>query len=185
MRRGQAKPNHQPENPMFQRLTTVLFASMIGALILAVRPAHAETVLRVGHFPNITHIQGLVAHALSRQGKGFLERRLGSNVKIEWFVYNAGPSAIEAIFAKSIDFTYVGPNPAINAYVKARGEGVRIIAGAAEGGSALVIQGEFDLDDRRRFSRQDYRDAATRQHPRCRRPRLVEGRRAEDYPGWR
>jgi NitT/TauT family transport system substrate-binding protein len=145
MRRGQAKPNHQPENPMFQRLTTVLFASMIGALILAVRPAHAETVLRVGHFPNITHIQGLVAHALSRQGKGFLEPRLGSNVKIEWFVYNAGPSAIEAIFAKSIDFTYVGPNPAINAYVKARGEGVRIIAGAAEGGSALVIQGDSIL----------------------------------------
>ncbi|MFL6815865.1 MAG: ABC transporter substrate-binding protein, partial [Bradyrhizobium sp.] len=104
-----------------------------------------ETVLRVGHFPNITHIQGLVAHALSRQGKGFLEPRLGSNVKIEWFVYNAGPSAIEAIFAKSIDFTYVGPNPAINAYVKARGEGVRIIAGAAEGGSALVIQGDSIL----------------------------------------
>jgi NitT/TauT family transport system substrate-binding protein len=145
MRRGQVKPNHQPENPMLRRLTTILCASMIGALLLLVRPAHAETVLRVGHFPNITHIQGLVAHALSRQGKGFLEPRLGSNVKIEWFVYNAGPSAIEAIFAKSIDFTYVGPNPAINAYAKARGEGVRIIAGAAEGGSALVIQGDSIL----------------------------------------
>jgi NitT/TauT family transport system substrate-binding protein len=127
---------------MFHRVRTMLRSSIIGALLLLVPPAHAETVLRVGHFPNITHIQGLVAHALSRQGNGFLEPRLGSDVKIEWFVYNAGPSAMEAIFAKSIDFTYVGPNPAINAYAKARGLGVRIIAGAADGGSALVIQGD-------------------------------------------
>jgi NitT/TauT family transport system substrate-binding protein len=107
--------------------------------------ANAQSTVRVGHFPNITHIQGLVAHQLSRQGKGWFEQRLGPDVKIEWYVYNAGPSAIEAIFAKSIDFTYVGPNPAINAYAKARGEGVRIIAGAANGGSALVIQGDAAL----------------------------------------
>ena len=35
----------------------------------------------------------------------------GQDTKIEWFVYNAGPSAMEAIFARSIDFTYVGPQP--------------------------------------------------------------------------
>lgn len=116
--------------------------SLLVAALLAVTTASAETTLRFGHFPNVTHVQGLVAHALSRQGKGFFEQRLGPGFKIEWFVYNAGPSAIEAIFAKSIDVTYVGPNPVINAYSKARGEGVRIIAGAAEGGSALVIQGD-------------------------------------------
>ncbi|MBV8792472.1 MAG: ABC transporter substrate-binding protein [Pseudolabrys sp.] len=128
------------------RRPKALFRALIaGALLLLAQPVYAETTVRVGHFPNITHIQGLVAHALSRQGKGFFEPRLGSGVKIEWFVYNAGPSAMEAIFAKSIDFTYVGPNPAINAYAKARGEGVRIIAGAAEGGSALVIQGDSTL----------------------------------------
>jgi NitT/TauT family transport system substrate-binding protein len=127
---------------MLQCLRTVLGSMTIGALLLLPLPARAETTLRVGHFPNITHIQGLVAHALSRQGKGFFELRLGSDVKIEWLVYNAGPSAMEAIFARSIEFTYVGPSPAINAYAKARGEGVRIIAGAAAGGSALVIQGD-------------------------------------------
>lgn len=128
------------------RRPKALFRALIaGALLLLAQPVYAETTVRVGHFPNITHIQGLVAHALSRQGKGFFEPRLGSGVKIEWFVYNAGPSAMEAIFAKSIDFTYVGPNPAINAYAKARGEGVRIIAGAAEGGSALVVQGDSTL----------------------------------------
>ena len=125
--------------------TNMVRTLVVWAVVLLSCPVSAETTLRFGHFPNITHIQGLVAHALSRQGKGFFEQRLGPDVKIEWFLYNAGPGAMEAIFAKSIDVTYVGPNPVINAYSKARGEGVRIIAGAAEGGSALVIQGDSTL----------------------------------------
>src|SRR4029453_10026893 len=60
-------------------------------------------------------------------------------IKIEWYVYNAGPSAMEAIFAKSIDVTYVGPNPAINAYVRSRAQEIRIVAGSVNGGSALVV----------------------------------------------
>jgi NitT/TauT family transport system substrate-binding protein len=105
----------------------------------------AEPILRVGHFPNVTHAQALVAHGLSRQGRGWFEQRLGSNLTVQWFVYNAGPSAIEAVLAKSIDLTYVGPNPAINAYARSRGEEVRVIAGAANGGSALVVQGDSGL----------------------------------------
>jgi NitT/TauT family transport system substrate-binding protein len=107
--------------------------------------ASAETVLRVGHFPNITHAQGLVAHSLSRQGKGWFEERLGPGTKIEWFVYNAGPSAMEAVFAQSIDLTYVGPGPALNAYTKSNGEEVRLVAGAANGGAALVVQRDQNL----------------------------------------
>src|SRR5438128_6322448 len=102
--------------------------------------AFAETKIRVGHFPNITHAQGVIAHALSRQGKGWFEQRLGPGTKIEWFIYNAGPSAMEAIFASSIDLTYVGPGPALNAYSKANGGEIRLIAGAANGGAGLVIQ---------------------------------------------
>jgi NitT/TauT family transport system substrate-binding protein len=106
--------------------------------------AEAVTV-RVGHFPNITHVQALVAHGLTRQGRGWFEERLGPDVKIEWFVYNAGPSATEALFADSIDLTYVGPSPAINAYAKARGEDIRIVAGAVEGGAALLVHSDSNL----------------------------------------
>ena len=106
----------------------------------------AETKIRVGHFPNITHAQGVIAHALSRQGKGWFEQRLGPDTKIEWFVYNAGPSAMEAIFANSIDLTYVGPGPALNAYTKSNGEEIRLIAGAANGGAGLVVQPEQNLN---------------------------------------
>ena len=109
-------------------------------LLLTALSAQAETVIRVGHFPNITHAQGVIAHALSGKGKGWFEERLGPDVKIQWYVYNAGPSAMEAIFADSIDLTYVGPSPALNAYSKSHGDEVRIIAGAARGGDALVVQ---------------------------------------------
>src|SRR5438874_1993542 len=106
----------------------------------------AETKIRVGHFPNITHAQGVIAHALSRQGKGWFEQRLGPDTKIEWFVYNAGPSAMEAIFAKSIDLTYVGSGPALNAYTRSNGQEIRLIAGAANGGSGLVVQSDQNLN---------------------------------------
>ncbi len=98
-----------------------------------------KVVLRVGHFSNVTHAQGVIGHGLSRQGKGWFEARLGPNVEVQWFVYNAGPSATEAIFAGSLDLTYVGPNPAINAHLKSRGEEIRIVAGACSGGAALVV----------------------------------------------
>jgi NitT/TauT family transport system substrate-binding protein len=104
-----------------------------------------NAVIRVGHFPNITHAQAVVAHNLTRQGKGWFEERLGPGTKIEWFVYNAGPSAMEAIFAKSIDLTYVGPGPALNAYTKSNGAEMRLIAGSANGGAALVVQPDQNL----------------------------------------
>jgi len=104
-----------------------------------------ETKIRIGHFPNITHAQGVIAHAMSRQGKGWFEQRLGPGTKIECFVYNAGPSAMEAIFANSIDLTYVGPGPALNAYAKSNGQEIRLVAGAANGGAGLVVQPDANL----------------------------------------
>jgi NitT/TauT family transport system substrate-binding protein len=124
------------------------FSTIVAAgvfLFSSVIAARAEdTVLRVGHFPNITHAQGLIAHALTRQGKGWFEQRL-PGVTVQWYVYNAGPSAMEAMIAKSIDLTYVGPNPSLNVYAKSGGAEARVISGAAEGGSALVVQPDENL----------------------------------------
>jgi len=54
-----------------------LLASVILILItVTISVATERMVIRVGHFPNITHVQGLVAHNLSRQGKGWFEARL-------------------------------------------------------------------------------------------------------------
>ena len=120
---------------------------VIGMLALFVQAAHAEekTVIRFGHFPNITHAQGVIAHALTRQGKGWFEKRLGPNVEIQWFTYNAGPSAMEAIFAGSLDLTYVGQGPALNAHFKSNSEEIRVISGAANAGAALVVKADSPI----------------------------------------
>ena len=115
--------------------------AVVGITALPARPVEAQDLtVRVGHFPNVTHVQALVARNLERQGRGWFEERLGRGVRIAWYAYNAGPSAMEAIFAESLDLTYVGPNPAINAYARSGGEEIRIVAGAVTGGSALVVQ---------------------------------------------
>lgn len=127
------------------RLVGTIFVSSLALTLVAQTAVAQRETLRIGHFPNITHVQALVAHALSHKGKGWFEARLGSEVKIEWFVYNAGPSAIEAIFAKALDVTYVGPNPAINGHVRTLGDDIRIVSGAANGGAALVVQPNLGL----------------------------------------
>jgi len=102
---------------------------------------HAQAVVvRVGAFPNITHSQAMIGEA-----NGWFEKAMGPNVKIEWQSFNAGPSAIEALFAGAIDMAYVGPNPAINGYVRSNGEALRIIAGATSGGAALVVRGDSGI----------------------------------------
>ncbi len=107
------------------------------------KPADPNAPVRFGHFPNITHVQGLVAHHLSRQGKGWFEPRLG--VPVEWFTYNAGPSATEAIFSGSVDVTYIGPSPVLNAYARSKGMDIRILAGAANGGSSILVRKEANI----------------------------------------
>lgn len=123
-------------------------AAVIGAFALSTHVAGAadKQVIRFGHFPNITHAQGVIAHALSRQGKGWFEQRLGPGIEVQWFTYNAGPSAMEAIFAGSLDVTYVGPNPALNAHFKSKGEEIRVISGAANGGAALVVPADSGIN---------------------------------------
>ncbi len=117
--------------------------TIIALLLLCaafVAPLAGKTVLRVGYFPNVTHAQGVIGKTLTAQKKGWFEERLGPDVEIQWYAFNAGPSAMEAIFAGSIDLTYVGPNPSLNAYIRSKGEEIRVIAGAARGGAALLVR---------------------------------------------
>ncbi len=98
--------------------------------------AFGETVkVRAAHFPNVTHAPALVARATQH-----FESRLGEGSVIEWKTFNAGPEAIEALFAGAIDILYVGPNPAINGYIRSNGEALQIVAGVAAGGAGFVVR---------------------------------------------
>jgi NitT/TauT family transport system substrate-binding protein len=58
--------------------------------------------------------------------------------------FNAGPDVVTALFANSLDCSYIGPNPDINAYVQSEGAAVRIVAGSTSGGAALVVRDGVD-----------------------------------------
>jgi NitT/TauT family transport system substrate-binding protein len=120
------------------RFWPLLPSVIVGALLAGCSPE--KPALRVGHFPNLTHAQALVGHASSRKGQGWLEKHVGPGVEVRWLIFNAGPSAVEALVSDAIDLAYVGPNPAINAHLRCDGEDVRIVAGASSGGSALVVR---------------------------------------------
>lgn len=94
--------------------------------------------LKLGYFSNVTHGPALVGTS-----QGIIAKELG-NTKLSTQIFNAGPAAIEALNAGAIDATYIGPNPAINSFVKSNGESISIIAGAAAGGAQLVVKPEIN-----------------------------------------
>lgn len=119
------------------------FAALISSLLIGfiAMPASGQSeVVRVGSFANITHSQALVGKA-----NGTFARALGPAVRIEWKTFNAGPSAIEALFAGALDLAYIGPNPALTGYIRSQGEALRVIAGATSGGAALVVRADSGI----------------------------------------
>jgi NitT/TauT family transport system substrate-binding protein len=103
-------------------------------------PVAERVTLRLGYFPNVTHAQPQVALA-----RGTFDEFLGSNVTLETKEFNAGPSVIEALFAGEIDASYIGPNPAINGYVRSDGKELRIVAGATSGGARLIVRPDANI----------------------------------------
>jgi NitT/TauT family transport system substrate-binding protein len=94
----------------------------------------AAGTLRLGYFANVTHAAAVLGVA-----DGTFAASLGST-KLETQVFNAGPAAIEALNADAIDAAFLGPSPAINSYVKSKGESLRIVAGATANGASLVVK---------------------------------------------
>src|SRR5206468_2671316 len=108
---------------------------LLGACGNAASGSKGSVGLRLGYFPNLTHAPAILGLA-----DGTFQKALGPDIKLETRTFNAGPAAIEALFSGAIDATYIGPNPAINAFQKSGGQAVRIIAGATSGGAALVVK---------------------------------------------
>ncbi len=104
-------------------------------------PSEKTSTLRIGYFPNINHAQAVIG-----LNNGDYQKSLGNNTNVETFVFNAGPSAIEALLAKRIDVTYIGPNPAINGYVVSGGKDVRVIAGASSGGASFIVRNDAGIE---------------------------------------
>ena len=112
-------------------------------------PGAPAKQVRLGYFANLTHAQAVLGVA-----SGEFEKAVAP-AKFSTKTFNAGPSLVEALFAKQIDIGYIGPGPAITAHVRSRGEGVRVIAGASSNGVLIVARKDSgintlaDLKDKR------------------------------------
>ncbi|MQM24050.1 ABC transporter substrate-binding protein [Glycomyces albidus] len=105
----------------------------------------ASGTIRLGYFGNVTHAPALVGLEA-----GVFADTLPEAVTIEETVFNAGPSAIEALFSDAIDISYIGPNPAINGWAQSQGQALHIIAGSTSGGAGLVVKPEItEVEDLR------------------------------------
>lgn len=117
---------------------------LVTATVLSNVPGTASAAppvkIRVGYFPNVTHAQALIG-----QANGWFSKAVGADAVVEWKGFNAGPAEIQALFAGELDLGYIGPGPAINGYVKSKGKIPIVIAGAADGGAALIVRPEAGI----------------------------------------
>lgn len=95
--------------------------------------------IRIGYFPNMTHIATIVALE-----EGYYAKELGDDVEIKTSTFSDGSSFMEAMSTDAIDYGTVGPTPALNTYLKNPQH--EIIAGAVNGGAVLVVRADADID---------------------------------------
>jgi NitT/TauT family transport system substrate-binding protein len=122
----------------------LVIALLVGACAGAAAPATQTpggqpVTLRLGYFPNVTHAAALVADR-----GGIFAEQLGEGVELRIHNFNAGGEAIEALFGDALDATYIGPNPAINGFMRSGGEALRVVSGATSGGAFFVVRQGID-----------------------------------------
>ncbi|MGE5701147.1 MAG: aliphatic sulfonate ABC transporter substrate-binding protein [Clostridia bacterium] len=101
-------------------------------------PAKPADTVRLGYFPNVTHMAAIVGLE-----KGFFQEEIGSNVKLVTQTFPNGGLFMEAVSTGQIDFGYTGPGPAMNNYLKNPTH--QVLAGAVNGGAVLVVRADSGI----------------------------------------
>jgi NitT/TauT family transport system substrate-binding protein len=137
------------------RTATVLLALVVGGAALAACGSSSSSsspssdsksgggstspvTVRLGYFPNLTHAPALVGI----QG-GIFKKHFGKNVTLQTSSFNAGGDVITAMFAGSLDASFIGPGPAISGFQKSGGKALRIVSGSTSGGAYLVVKSDI------------------------------------------
>jgi NitT/TauT family transport system substrate-binding protein len=125
-------------------------AVVVGACGSTTSPSAAAkqpdpATLNLGYLVNFTHAPALIGVA-----QGFFQSAMPSGTTVKTTTFSAGPAESEALLGGSLDAAFVGPGPAINAFIKTKGK-VLIVAGTTSGGAGLVVNsslasGNFPAD---------------------------------------
>jgi NitT/TauT family transport system substrate-binding protein len=91
------------------------------------------STVNLGYLVNLTH-----APALIGVSQGYFQAAMPKGTTVKTTTFSAGPAENEALLGGALDAAFVGPGPAINAFIKTKGT-VLIVAGTASGGAGLVV----------------------------------------------
>lgn len=129
---------------MFKRLVVIIICAFcLGLSGCNANKKDKEINLRVGFFPNITHAQAL----MGKENKF----KSATGCTIDWKQFNAGSTEIEALLAGELDIAYIGPGPAINGFIKSKGE-LQIISGVSEAGAVIVSRNDVIIKNIKELS---------------------------------
>lgn len=98
-------------------------------------PAASASSLRLGYLTRITHAPALVGIT-----EGLFTKQLGPGIAFSAQPFSQGTEEVTALLSGQLDAAYVGPNPAFNAWQKSGGKAIKIISGAASGGTSMVVK---------------------------------------------
>lgn len=104
-----------------KRSTAVLVVAAVVVLValgsytaVTLSESHSSPVtVNVGYYLNINH-----APAILGISGGSFQKAVGSSAVIDTTIFTSGGPEMEALLAGKIDIAYVGPDPAVNAYIQ-------------------------------------------------------------------
>jgi NitT/TauT family transport system substrate-binding protein len=92
-------------------------------------------VVRVGYFANLNH-----APAILGLSNGDFAKFVGPSTNIQTTLFTSGSPEMTALVAGKLDMAFVGPDPAVNAYIASNGTALQIVSGVANGGAVFVVR---------------------------------------------
>ncbi len=102
--------------------------------------AAMPSVINIGYYANINH-----APAILGISSGSFQSALGPSTTIDTHLFTSGGPEMTALLAGQLDMAYVGPDPAVNAWIQSNGTGLEIIAGVSSGGAVFVVQNDSGI----------------------------------------
>ena len=108
---------------MQRRLAWPPVSLLCAALLLACGESQDAGGARRARAPRLLRERHARARDRRRSSRATSPRRSAPASTLEPRTFNAGPEAVEALFSEALDITYIGPNPAINAFAQSERRG--------------------------------------------------------------
>lgn len=115
--------------------TSISTTSTITTSMTTTSSSNSIGVVNLGYFYNVNH-----APAILGVSSGSFQSALGPSTTLNTVPFTSGGPEMVALLAGKLDMAYVGPDPAVNAYIQSGGTGVTILAGVASGGAVFVVR---------------------------------------------